>query len=256
MYRFIFRLLTLLILIFSTALLADAKRYELRSGIVEYKSSGGGSIMGFSQKSEGSSKLYFTDYGNLELQEHTEKQTTMGKTTASHSLIKIDHGKLYIVDDEKHVIYTKDLDELMQTQKGKKDLMKMGKEMMQQMGGKKVGTGKVLGYPCEIWELMGSRVWLYKGIPLKSESNVMGFKHTEVATKAKFNVHVPKEKFKLPDYPVKTFDQMIQEEMQAQPQQSEEPPATAPAQPQISPEQMKQMQEMMKNLGKMFGGQQ
>jgi D-arabinose 5-phosphate isomerase GutQ len=254
MYKMTFRIFTLLALILATSLLAGAKRYEIKSGIVEYKSSGGGAMMGFTTKSEGSGKLYFTDYGNLELQERTEKETVMGRTTTSHSLTKIDHGTLYTIDNNEKVIYKKDITMLKQMDKEGKNLTKMGKKMMQQMGGKKVGTGKVLGYPCEIWELMGSKVWIYKGIPLKSESNIMGFKHTEVATKAKFNVVIPKEKFKLPDYPVKTFDQMMQEQMQKHPGTTAK--HSAPAQPKISPEQMKQMQEMMKNLGKMFGGQQ
>lgn len=257
MYKMTFRVLALLAMILMTSLQAEAKRYELKSGIVEYKISGGGSMMGFATKSEGSGKLYFTDYGNLELREQTEKETTMGRTTTTHSLSKIDHGTLYIVENDEKVIYKKDIESLKKMGKEGKDLTAMGKKMMQEMGGKKVGTGKVLGYPCEIWELMGSKIWLYKGIPLKSEANVMGIKHTEVATKAKFNVTIPKEKFKLPDYPVKTFDQMIQQQMQDAQKSSPKPAAhTPPAQPQVSPEQMKQMQEMMKNLGKMFGGQQ
>ncbi|HEO98228.1 MAG TPA: hypothetical protein ENO02_02900 [Epsilonproteobacteria bacterium] len=77
-----------------------------------------------------------------------------------------------------------------------------GKAMMQQMGGKKTGMDKVLGYSCEVWELMGTKQCIYKGVSLKVESNVMGMKHTEVATKAEFDISISKDDFKLPDFPV------------------------------------------------------
>ncbi len=57
---------------------------------------------------------------------------------------------------------------------GGESMKQTGKEMMIQMGGKKVGTDKVLGYPCDVWDLMGVKQCMYKGLPLKVESNIMG----------------------------------------------------------------------------------
>jgi hypothetical protein len=114
--------------------------------------------------------------------------------------------------------------------------------MMKEMGGKKIGEEKVLGYNCEVWELMQSKIWLHKGILLKQEANIMGTKHTTVATSVKFNVSISDKEFKLPDYPRKTMDQMMQEKMQR-------PGNNEPGQmPQMTPEQMQQMQEMMKSF--------
>jgi hypothetical protein len=89
---------------------------------------------------------------------------------------------------------------------GGKNLKESGEAMMKKMGGKKLGTDKVLGYTCDMWDLMGSKQCMYKGIPLKIETDVMGMKSTEIATKAEFDIGLSKDDFKLPDYPVYAFD--------------------------------------------------
>jgi len=42
----------------------------------------------------------------------------------------------------------------------------VSKEMMKSMGGKKIGTDKVLVYTCEVWDMMGVNQCIYKGRPL------------------------------------------------------------------------------------------
>ena len=241
---------------FSASLQAGAKRYEVKSGIVTYKVEGGGSILGFSTKTTGTHKLYFKDWGNVEVRQEDEKETSMGKTTQQHTLQKIDHGTVYSVKEREKIIIKQDIGMLKQMDKNGKNMSAMGKDMMKQMGGKKVGTGKVLGYPCEIWEIMGSKTWIYKGVPLKTEANIMGFKHLDIATSAKFNVSVSNKHFALPNYPIQTTDEMIQQKIQQAQHQSKHPQRQQQAQQQAqpSPQQMEQMQNMLKNLGSMFGG--
>jgi len=242
-------------MVFASSLQAGAKRYEIKSGIVTYKVEGGGNLLGFSTKTTGTEKLYFTDWGNTELRKVNEKEVAMGKTTETHHITKIEHGTVYSADDQRKIIIKQDISMLKNMDKQGKNMSAMGKDMMKQMGGKKIGTGKVLGYPCEIWEVMGSKIWIYKGVPLKTEANIMGFKHLQIATSAKFNVSVPKSKFTMPDYPVKTVEEMYQEiPKEAQKSQQQHQPSQHRQQPQVSPEQMKQMQDMLQNLGKMFGG--
>ncbi len=236
--KIILALATLLAI--ATTLQAEAKRYEVKSGIVEYKIEGGGSLFGFSTKTQGNAKLYFKEWGNTELKEINEKNVAMGQTTTSHNIMKIDHGTVYNVNEEDKVIIKSDIAMLKQMDKEGKNISSMGKDMMKQMGGKKIGSEKVLGYLCEIWEIMGSKIWIYKGVVLKIETNMMGIKHLEVATKAKFGVKIPDEKFKLPNYPVKTLNQMMEDEMKTQ------------SSPKLTPEQMQQMQKMMESLGNMF----
>lgn len=243
------KILTALLLLAATisGLSAEMKRYEIKSGIVEYTISGGGNIMGIGSKTEGTSKLIFKEYGNLERHEEQSSTTTMGRTDKSHNITMIKDGKFYGVDFEEKIIIEHSPE--MFKQMSDKDMTKMGKEMMEKMGGKKIGKEKVLGHNCEIWEVMGTKTWIYKGIPLKSEANIMGMKHLQVATKAKFNVSISDKEFKLPDFPIKTMDQMIQEQTGERGMPQGDMPKKMP-----SPEEMQQMQEMMKNLGGMLGG--
>jgi hypothetical protein len=53
---------------------------------------------------------------------------------------------------------------------------------------------------------MGSKQCMYKGIPLKIETDVMGMKSTEIATKAEFDIDLNKDDFMLPDYAIYEFD--------------------------------------------------
>jgi len=49
---------------------------------------------------------------------------------------------------------------------------------------------------------MGIKQCIYKGIPLRIDSNIMGLKSVEVATKAEFDIALNDDDFKLPEYPL------------------------------------------------------
>lgn len=236
----------LLIAVAVSGLIADIKRYEIKSGIIEYTTNGSTNIMGMTSKTIGESKLIFKDWGNFERHEEKSTTTTMGQTESDHEIMIVKDGKFYAVDFEEKIIIETDPEAL--AKMGKQDMQQMGKDMMIKMGGKKVGNEKVLGFKCDIWEIMGSKTWIYKGVPLKTEANIMGTTHLQIATKAKFNVSISDKEFVLPDFPKKTMQQMIQEQMQdhGMPHQGANMPTQMP-----SPEEM---QEMMKNLGGMLGG--
>ena len=237
-----------LLLLGQNALYAKAKRYTIKSGIVEYQTSSSGSILGFGTSSEGTRSLYFKEYGNISVQEMTSQSTSMGHSSTTHTKTKFQNGMVYIVDEKRKVIIKKDMSSMMKD----KNMNAMGMDMLESMGGKKVGSGKVLGYPCEIWEAMGSRMWFYKGVLLKLESNVMGIKTTEIATKAKFGVRVPESKFTLPNYPIQSMEEMMQEQIgKHQSQSQEEEPSDMPV-PQAP--KMEDVQKLLKGLGGMFGG--
>ena len=214
---------------------AKTKRYEVKSGIVNYKITGSGNIMGVMKfEMHGHKTLYFEDYGNVEVQEIDNTSTKMGRTEKQHRLVKIQDGIMYSVDDKKKMITKGDMSQLMNG----KDMSKMGKEMLKEMGGKKVGDGEVLGLSCEIWEAEGMKMWIHKGVTLKTENNIMGMIRKEEATEAKFGVSIPSDKLKLPDYPTQSMEEMIQRQMSKPDRRGHQP----------SPEEIKEMQEMMKNM--------
>ncbi len=233
---------------------ATTKRYEIKSGIVDYKMESGGNFMGIKTKSSGTQKLYFKAYGNKEVRIIEDDTVTMGHPSKTRTLTKIENGTVYTVDETNRQIIKQDIAAMKQMQKDGKNLSVMGKEMLKQLGAQKRGTEKILGYTCEVWEMQGIKMCLYKGIPLKIVSHFMGFEHKEIATSAKFDIPVDDQYFKLPDYPIITLEEMMHKQLmndtstQKRSSKTETPPHP-------SAEEMKQMQEMLQNLGKMFNRQ-
>jgi len=200
-------LLSILLVGIGVAEAGNIKLYDVRSGKVDYTIEGSGSMMGQTFTTTGTKHLIFDDYGAKSLTEEdkTETQVIMGQTQTGHihKVTYLNDGVAYAVDfDAKRIVRMEEMGAMMGMMTGgQKDVGKAGLEMMKTMGGKKVGTDKVLGYPCDVWELMGTRQCIYKGVPLRVESNIMGIKNTEVATSAAFDIDVA-DAFTLPDFPV------------------------------------------------------
>ena len=184
------------------------KMYGAESGKIDYKITGSGDIMGIKTKTVGKKRVLFKDYGAKSLTEENQVQkTNMGgnsKVEKTHKITLLDKSMLYSVDLERKRIMRMQNPAIamMGLVGGGKSPMEMGEAMLKKMGGKKTGTDKVLGYTCDVWEAMGTKQCIYKGIPLKVESNVMGIKNTEVATKAEFDISLSDEDFGLPDFPM------------------------------------------------------
>ena len=209
---------------------AETKRYEVKSGIIEYTASGGGNMMGIQTKIDGKSKALFNEWGKVELHEDTTKSVIMGKEENTRQTTKIDNGKVFVVDYEQKVIVQYDPDTLMQSEY--KDIAKNSKEMLLAMGGKKIGEETIQGYACEVWETPQIKLWLHKGIMLKSVANIMGITHSTEAININLDASVSDADLKLPDFPIQTMEESMKKNNM----------------PQMTPEQMQQMQEMMKNF--------
>ena len=201
----------LVVLMGSSMLIAaadQAKMYDVKSGKITYETKGSGNIMGMVQtKTIGKKRVIFDEYGVKSLSEENkvEKKTTNGKTEVikTHTMTYTKGSMLYKADfEKKRIMRMQNPAAMMMAMAGGQNMMKAGEEMMKQMGGKKTGTDKVLGYTCDIWEMMGTKQCLYKGISLKIEMDVMGMKSTTVATKAEFNKDLNKDDFKMPDFPI------------------------------------------------------
>lgn len=215
-----------------TALNAQTKRYEIQSGIIEYTISGGGNMMGIQNKIEGKSKVLFKKWGEVELHDDTTKSIIMGREEHTRQTTKIDNEKVYVVDYEQKIIVQYDPAMLLQSEH--KDLAKSAKEMLLSKGAKKTGEESIQGYKCEIWETSKMKLWLHKGIMLKSKANIMGITHTTEATAIHLDASVSDDDLKLPDYPVKTMEESMKDNNSNMPQ--------------MTPEQIQQMREMMKNF--------
>ena len=184
------------------------KMYGTESGKIDYKITGSGNIMGAVTKTIGKKRVIFKDFGAKSLTEENQVQKTVVAGNANvektHKLTVMDGAMLYNADLNKKRItrMQNPAMAMMSAVGGDKSAMEMGEAMLKKMGGKKTGTDKVLGYTCDVWEAMGTKQCIYKGIPLKVESNMIGIKNVEVATKAEFDISIPDDDFKLPDFPV------------------------------------------------------
>ncbi len=183
------------------------KVYNVKSAKLEYSIKGSGNVMGIKSKTLGKKRLVFANYGAQSLNEEFKvtKQSGMGQNSKEkiHNLVYMKDGIMYSVDfKQKRVLRMQNAGAMMGAIAGGKNLAKAGEKMLKQMGAKKSGQDKVLGYTCDVWELMGTKQCIYKGVPLRVESNIMGIKSVEVATKAEFDVDISSSDFKLPNFPV------------------------------------------------------
>ncbi len=196
----------------------EFKRYDVASGVVKYKTMMKVVSAGVEITTKGTRVIKFKDYGAKELRDETTTTTQkgFGKTIkeTNHQLSLMDNGKTYAVDFKAKAIYEMgnmagDMAGIMGS-----NMKNMGFEMMKKMGAKKIGTDKVLGYKCDVWDLKGIKQCIYKGVTLKLTTNIGGAKVEDVAVEAKFNINIPDSEFKLPNYPKKDMGKMMEQMQQ------------------------------------------
>ncbi|MBI9062027.1 MAG: hypothetical protein JEZ14_08550 [Marinilabiliaceae bacterium] len=68
-------------------------------------------------------------------------------------------------------------------------------QLMDALGGEKLGSETFLNRKCEVMKLLGAKAWVYKGMLLKTEAKIMGIEANEIATLFKENISVPASKF-------------------------------------------------------------
>ena len=207
----------LIVSIASSALALDMKnRYILKSGIIEYKVSG---------QQEGSETLYFTDHGQKEARYTNTQMSIFGSKQGFNSVNIIDGEWSYNLNlktNEATKINYKEFMDSMSKQYGSQQNQYFSEEMLAAMGGKKIKTEKILGKTCDVYEMsdFGSKTWVYKGMPLKYEMNMMGMVFKSEAVKIQENPSIDSKKFELPkdvkivEMKVKPQDMPSQEQMQ------------------------------------------
>ena len=215
-------------------LFAQVNKYEVESAIVEYEIVGSGESMGSKTTITGKSKLYFKDFGKVELSDEKIVQTVLNEKEEERFITKIVGDTVYTVDFNDEVVYSQkmisDEENIMQTVKNSESLIAMG--------AKKLGTETILTYKCDVWQLGEDKIWIYNSVPLKLVSQSLGITQVQEAKLAVFNVKIEESKFKLPAYPVK-----VVEDMTGMPNSET---------PELSPEQEKMIEEMMKQSGKVL----
>lgn len=188
-----------------TSLFAQTNRYDVKSAIVEYQIVGSGEVMGEKATLSGTSKLYFKNFGDLELSEEKIVQSSNADEEEEHNITKIVGTKMYNVDFNEKVIYQQ---EMVQDEENPLLNLKNG-DTLTSMGAKKIGSEAILGYKCDIWQLGEDKIWIYNSVPLKFVSKSLGLVQIQEAKLAVFNVDIKDDKFKLPPFPVKAVDDVL-----------------------------------------------
>jgi hypothetical protein len=97
------------LLLGATSLFAQTNRYDVKSAIVEYQIVGSGEVMGEKATLSGTSKLYFKNFGDLELSEEKIVQSSNADEEEEHNITKIVGTKMYNVDFNEKVIYQQEM---------------------------------------------------------------------------------------------------------------------------------------------------
>lgn len=174
---------------------AQVKVYKVKSGYISYSLGG---------TTSGTHKIWWDNYGDWKREEKNittvTKMLGMKNETTEHTVV-ITKGKLVWTADLEKNTGTKAINpmyDMMQAQMGdmseaEQEDMAMG--VLGGLGGQKEGTETINGYECDVIKAMGTKVWNYKNITLKTESNIMGIKSSEVVNEFTPDASVSASKF-------------------------------------------------------------
>lgn len=166
---------------------ASGKKYEIESGIISYKMD----MMGMETKMT----TFFKDYGKIEAS--ITETDMMGQKTKIQTLQKDNYAYTYTSGQN---IGTKVIMNDKTTQEG--GGQRLDEAAILKMGGKKVGTEKILGKDCIIYELTESgatsKIWIWKSLFLKTVISQNEMEMTMEAFDFKETSDFPAGVFELP----------------------------------------------------------
>jgi len=141
------------------------------------------------------------DQGNNKEATLTKQESKiMGQTSTEETLNITDGNWSYTINMQDKTGTKTNIKELKEMAQVFAKLMKVDakslKELVEKNGGKMLGEETFLGKTCTVIELMGTKQWLYKGVPLKIEMNKVNY--VKEAVKVEENVKIPADRFKIP----------------------------------------------------------
>lgn len=174
------------------------RKFGVKSGKIIIKMDG---------SAKGSKTIYFDDYGDKYYEEEKSiTEITMFGVTDRNEINKtliLNKEKYWNIDNVNGEYYKGTLTGY---QVGKKyaetlseaEQKELTDNIINGLGGQRLGNESVLGFDCEKISVMGINMWLYKGIALKSKGNIMGVATNEIATSFEENIHIPVSRFEPP----------------------------------------------------------
>jgi hypothetical protein len=185
----------LLVVAVSVSAAEKASQFAVKSGSIKYELSG---------NTTGTKTLCWDNYGESTRTEINSKSVTKmfgfsseDKANTISVIVKDKFWMANLIDNKGQtgtLPYYKDMKDYVNGM-SKAEQKQLEEDVLASMGGKRLAPEKFMGYKCEVISAMGVKVWLYKGVLLKSEANIMGIKNNEIATEVKFG-KVKKAMFK------------------------------------------------------------
>ena len=175
-----------------SAQVVTKKLYPFKTAEIEYAYEG---------NSTGKQILYIDNYGFLQCNIVQTVSTTLGKKIEKNETRVTKELDIYwwdIKTRQGRKIHNALTEQMMNDPTIKTE--EFGKFSMETMGFEKKGTETISGKLCEIWSGLGgsTKIWLWKGLTLKSEINMFGTKTIFTATNIKIDGVVPADKFAIP----------------------------------------------------------
>lgn len=187
---FVISLLALYSLVaFSQSEKSNFKKYPFKSVIIEYKIEG---------KTNGTKTVYIDDYGYKEATYSKTVTKMMGMKTEENKADIIIGNKIYMVDLNSGQAHSSVSPIANYLSTNGEDWEEIGREIFEQLGYEKLSNESFDGKNCEVWKGM-NKIWIWKGLLIKSETKMMGMKFDEISTDIKINASIPADKFIVPD---------------------------------------------------------
>lgn len=175
------------------------KRFQVKSGYVEYKLSG---------MIVGTKSLWWNDFGEKYREEtNSSEMVKVGKRTEiveNHSLSIFDGNYYYNVNmatmegTKLHKNAVPDFS-LLGSGLNDSEMEQLGMGLLKGLGGKVEKKSEiVLGRSCDVTNLMGATVHAYKGVTLRSVAKIKSYENYEEAVSFEENISIPASKFTPP----------------------------------------------------------
>ncbi|MCW3787152.1 hypothetical protein [Plebeiibacterium sediminum] len=159
----------------------DSRHYAVKSGFIKYELTG---------NIKGTKLLYWDNYGEKtreEIVSVTEVNVLgINKAEKEHTVTITDGDHFWSVDlientGQKGTLEIYDVGKQMTENMSEADAKKLEDDIMSALNGHKLGKESFLGKSCDIYEVMGAKSWIYKGVALKTTAKMMGVEANEIA---------------------------------------------------------------------------
>ena len=171
------------------------QQYAIKSGYVEYTLTG---------NTTGTKKIWWDNYGEKSRTETQSKTVTkmfgIKNIDEAHTieiLVKDKYWSANLADQSgnKGTLPFYKASRMLVENMTKKEQEEFANNTIRSLGGERLRSENFMGKTCDVIKVMGSKIWIYKGLTLKSEMKIMGIISNETAVKLQANQSVSSSKF-------------------------------------------------------------